>query len=249
MELRQDTVTQQLVDYFEDNPYTHDDCTHLRKFIAAPHDSSNQSDSSADNEPANAKDQFIESVQDFDTHLQLRSCRYLQRIQFTAWGSNVVQGLADLLHMDIDILSTRNPNMQPVRSHHRPARGVHLGLIGQFHVSLVAITTINTAVPDNIQSTFEPQQDQEQGEVLNKLYQSKLMLYLPWRNEATDLLGGYMDNLSMTATDHVGERFSLYFATQEVRRSYFIILWQVPHIFHVTIHKSLKCLSHQCLSR
>ena len=34
-----DTLRKQLVDYFEDHPYAHDGSTHLREFIAAPHDS------------------------------------------------------------------------------------------------------------------------------------------------------------------------------------------------------------------
>ena len=143
VECEHDTLRKQLVDFFEDHPYAHDGSTHLREFIAAPHDSTVQIGSSVDTELADAEDQYVESVEDHDTRMQLRWCRYLQRIGSTAWGDHVaLQGLADLLYVDIKVLATMNPNMEPIMSCHRPTRAVlHLGLIGQFHyVSLIPTT-------------------------------------------------------------------------------------------------------------
>ena len=142
VEFEEDTLREQLVEYFEDHPYAHDGCTHLRTFIAAARDPSVPV-ATADTELADDDDNFIELVEDIDTRLQLRWCKYLERMRSTAWGDHVaVQGLADLLQVDIDILATRDPDMEPVKSHHHPAKAVlHLGLIGQSHyVSLDAVT-------------------------------------------------------------------------------------------------------------
>ena len=52
-----------------------------------------------------------------------------------AWGDHIaVQGLADMLHIDIHIISTISPDMELIRtSHNAPAGVIHLGLIRQFH--------------------------------------------------------------------------------------------------------------------
>ena len=109
VEFEEDTLREQLVEYFEDHPYAHDGCTHLRTFIAAARDPS-VAVATADTELADDEDNFIELVEDIDTRLQLRWCKYLERMRSTAWGDHVaVQGLADLLQVDIDILATRDP--------------------------------------------------------------------------------------------------------------------------------------------
>ena len=94
-------------------------------------------------ESAEEEDHFISSIADDDTRQQLRWCRYLSRLKSTAWGDHIaVQGLADMLHVDIQIISTSNPDMEPIKSCH-PAIGVlNLGLMGQLHyVSLHRSTT------------------------------------------------------------------------------------------------------------
>ena len=49
-----------------------------------------------------------------------------------AWGDHIaVQGLAHVLHIDIHIISTINPDMDLIKTFH--STFVHLGLIGQFH--------------------------------------------------------------------------------------------------------------------
>ena len=94
-------------------------------------------------ESAEEEDHFISSIADDDTRQQLRWCRYLSRLNSTAWGDHIaVQGLADMLHVDIHIIATSNPDMEPIKSCH-PAIGVlNLGLMGQLHyVSLHRGTT------------------------------------------------------------------------------------------------------------
>ena len=52
-----------------------------------------------------------------------------------AWGDHIaVQGLVDMLHVDIRIISTVNPDMDVIKTSYHTSIGVlHLGLIGQFH--------------------------------------------------------------------------------------------------------------------
>ena len=130
--LGQDTLRQRLVAYFEEHPYTHDGATHLRKFIAAPFESIDSYN--ADTEMPNEEDLIVNSIEDTTTRLQFRWCKYLERLASTAWGDHVaVQGLADMLNVDVHILSTTNPNMDRIKTCHTAVGVVYLGLIGQFH--------------------------------------------------------------------------------------------------------------------
>ncbi len=129
---RADTLRQQLVAYFEDHPYVHGGTAHLGEFVAAPFLSSDSRN--ADTEMPNEEDEFIEAIEDDTTRLQVRWCKYLERLGSTAWGDHVaVQGLADMLHVDIHILSTINPNMEPIKTCNTAVGEVYLGLAGQFH--------------------------------------------------------------------------------------------------------------------
>ena len=75
----------------------------------------------------NDEDEYINSIEDEKTRRELRWCKYLERLRSTAWGDHIaVQGLAD---MNIQIISTINPDMEPVRTSHHTANGViYLGL-------------------------------------------------------------------------------------------------------------------------
>ena len=126
------SLRQQLVSYFEDHPYAHDGITHLRDFVAAPFVGSDPHN--ADTEMPNEEDQHLNSIEDTATRLQLRWWNYLERLASGAWGDHIaVQGLADMLHVDVHIVSTINPNMEPIKTCHTPIGVVYLGLIGQFH--------------------------------------------------------------------------------------------------------------------
>ena len=55
----------------------------------------------------------------------------------TAWGDHIaIQGLADLLHVDIHIITTSHSDMEPVKSPYSAIGTLHLGLMGSHHVSL-----------------------------------------------------------------------------------------------------------------
>ena len=129
-------MREQLVSFLEHHPYTHDG-THLRDFLAAPVVSADSYNT--DTEVPNDEDECINAVEDAETRRELRWCKYLERLKSTAWGDHIaVQGLADMLRVDIHIVSTINPDMEPVRTSHHTAIGViYLGLIGQFHYQVL----------------------------------------------------------------------------------------------------------------
>ena len=71
--------------------------------------------STGDVEPADEQDHFISIIADDDTRQQLRWVRYLHRLRSTAWCDHIaVQGLADMLHVDIHIIATSDPDMDPI---------------------------------------------------------------------------------------------------------------------------------------
>ena len=89
----------------------------------------------ADTEAPSEQDEFINSIVNPQLQQQLRWLRYLERLNAGAWGDHIaVQGLADMLHVNIHIISTINPDMALIKTSHDNSIGViHLGLIGQFH--------------------------------------------------------------------------------------------------------------------
>ena len=82
-----------------------------------------------------------------------------------------VQGLADMLHVDIHIISTINSDMELIRTSHHSSIGViHLGLIGQFHYqALVKIEQHHTTGENQVSEYPEEEQDQEFIEDLEAL--------------------------------------------------------------------------------
>ena len=130
-------MREQLVSFLERHTYTHDGTSHLRDFLAAPVVSADSYN--ADTEVPNDEDECINSVEDAEIRQELRWCKYLERLKSTAWGDHIaVQGLADMLRVDIHIVSTINPDMEPVRRSHYTVIGVvYLGLIGQFHYQVL----------------------------------------------------------------------------------------------------------------
>ena len=72
-----------------------------------------------------------------------------------AWGDHIaVQGLADMLHVDIHIIATSDPDMDPIKSRH-PAIGViHLGLMGQLHY--VSLHRDSTSVSGEASVSHQP---------------------------------------------------------------------------------------------
>ena len=122
----------ELVEHLQSSPYTHGS-SHLRNYVSAPVVADDPLN--ADTEAPTRQDEVISSIVDADLRQQLRWLQYLERLNAGAWGDHIaVQGLADMLHVDIHIISTINPDMELVRTSHHTSIGViHLGLIGQFH--------------------------------------------------------------------------------------------------------------------
>ena len=62
-------------------------------------------------EAPSEQDEYINSIEDPELQQQLRWLQYLERLNAGAWGDHIaVQGLADMLHVDIHIISTINPD-------------------------------------------------------------------------------------------------------------------------------------------
>ena len=127
------SLREQLVEYLEAHPYTHDGSSHFRNYVSAPVVSDDPSN--ADTEAPSEQDNIISSVDNLQLRQQLRWLQYLERLNAGAWGDHIaVQGLADKLHVNIHIISTISPDMELIRTcHNTPAGVIHLDLIGQFH--------------------------------------------------------------------------------------------------------------------
>ena len=157
------SLREQLVEYLQTHPYTRDGSSHFRNYVSAPVVSDTDDPSNADTESPSEQDQFISSIDDPDLQQQLRWLQYLARLNAGAWGDHIaVQGLADMLHVDIHIISTINPDMDLIRtSHDTPAGVIHLGLIGQFHYQ--ALERIAEHQPASDQSSTNQKNDQPES--------------------------------------------------------------------------------------
>ena len=127
------SLREQLVEYLQAHPYTRDGSSHFREYIPAPVVSDDPSN--VDTEAPSKQNEFISSIEDPRLRQQLRWLRYLERLNAGAWGDHIaVQGPSDMLHVNIHIISTINPDMEVIRtSHDTPVGVIHLGLISQFH--------------------------------------------------------------------------------------------------------------------
>ena len=139
IQLNDESLREQLATYVQHNPYTRDGTCHLRDFVAVPVFSADfyNADTEAPNEEV---DQCINSIEDAETQQEVRWCKYLEGLQSTAWGDHIaVQGLADMLHVDIHIIATIIPNMGPITTSHHHIGVIYLGVIGQFHYQALQI--------------------------------------------------------------------------------------------------------------
>ena len=201
VQVQKDALRQQLAAYLEDHPYTQHVGTshpcHLREFLSEAIESSDSFN--ADTEQPTEEDALIRSVPDRNTQLQLRWCKYIRRLRSAAWGDHIaVQGLANMLHVDIHILATGNPNMEPITSAHTPIGVLHLGLIGQFHYMALdqadtghcsqaqdpAFSQVQTVQEEQHQSQHtaptSEQEDQEQAEDDAALHHQSQLRGLPY---------------------------------------------------------------------
>ena len=72
------SLREQLVEYLQSHPYTHDGSSHLREFISVP--VVRDDPSNADTEAPGEQDEFINSIEDPQLRQQLRWLRYLERL-------------------------------------------------------------------------------------------------------------------------------------------------------------------------
>ena len=138
IQLGEESLRKQLVNYLQHHPYTNDGTTRLRDFIAAPVLSTNAYNAVKD--VVDDEHEYISSIEHDGVCAELRWKKYLQGLELNSWGDHIaVQGLAYMLHVHIHIISINNPDMELIRTSHHTAVGVvHLGLIGQFHYQLSA---------------------------------------------------------------------------------------------------------------
>ena len=82
-----ESLREQLVTYLQRNPYTRDGTCHLTELVAAPVFSADTYN--ADPEEPNDEDVIVNTIEDVETQLEVRWCKYLQGLKSTAWGDHI----------------------------------------------------------------------------------------------------------------------------------------------------------------
>ena len=89
-----------------------------------------------DTEPRSDTDDYIDNIDNSTDQTEIRWIRYIDKISTGAWADHIaVQALADMLKLNINIISTLNPDtpvIQPELSQNNLVT-INLGLIGQTH--------------------------------------------------------------------------------------------------------------------
>ena len=108
---------------------------HYRNFISTAIVGDDYNSLNADTEAPTEEDAHISAIEDEDTRAELQWIKYLKRLKEGAWGDHLtVQALANMLCVNINIISTLNPDMEPVKPVDGSSVGtVNLGLLEQFH--------------------------------------------------------------------------------------------------------------------
>ena len=129
-ELRSDVAA-----YLRSNPHSSDGSTHLRDYISTP--LVNPDLYNADMEQPGQIDMDIDQVSDATKQANRKWEQYLTGLAGNAWGEHIaVQGLANMLQVNIDIICSANPRDEPVTHiscSGTPVGTVTIGLVGQFH--------------------------------------------------------------------------------------------------------------------
>ena len=138
-ELRADVAA-----YLGNNPYSSDGSTYLRDYISTRF--VNPDFYNSDTEQPSQIDMDIDQVSDATEQANRRWEQYLTGLAGSAWGEHIaVQGLANMLQVNIDIICTANPRDEPVTHiscSGPPVGTVTIGLVGQFHFK--ALETVQT---------------------------------------------------------------------------------------------------------
>ena len=108
---------------------------HYRNFISTAIGCDDYNSLNADTEAPTEEDAHISAIEDEDTRAELQWIKYLERLKEGAWGDHLtVQALANMLCVNINIISTLNPDMEPVKPVDGSSVGtINLGLLEQFH--------------------------------------------------------------------------------------------------------------------
>ena len=81
------SLREQLVEYLQTHPSTHEGSSHFREYISAPVVSNDPSN--ADTEAPSEQDEFINATENPQLRQQLRWLQYLERLNAGAWGDHI----------------------------------------------------------------------------------------------------------------------------------------------------------------
>ena len=112
---------------------------HLEANAALYHDFLSQPVSSddsynADTEQPTTEDEYINSVADPQLETKLRWDKYLRCLRQGAWGDHItMQGIADMLSVKINVLSSHHPMLLVTPSNTSAECEIFVGLIMKYH--------------------------------------------------------------------------------------------------------------------
>ncbi len=146
---------------------TSDQAQGYKNFLPGPEAAQQHTTTGMDIDHPTCSDAQIESIQDTTARQQARWEKYLERLQQGAWADNIaVQGVAEMLHINIRVLNTITPdyiiNVQPASgpSEHT----IHLGQIQQWHfVALKQSSNTN----QQLREEEEAKEDEEEQRAFN----------------------------------------------------------------------------------
>ena len=139
-------LRQMVANYLEANAASY--CDFLSQPVTS-HDAYN-----ADTEPPTAKDGYINNVADPQLQIQLRLEKYLRCLRQGAWGDHLtIQGIADMLSVKINVLSSNHPIFSVTPSSCSAVCEVFVGLIMQYrYMGLDKIQVCSFNVEQNAQN-------------------------------------------------------------------------------------------------
>ena len=89
---------------------------HYRNFISSAVSNDDSNFMNVDTEATTEQDHLTSKIEDEDTRAELLWTKYLKRLKQGAWGDHLtVQALANMLNVNINIISTLNIDMEPIQ--------------------------------------------------------------------------------------------------------------------------------------
>ncbi len=168
---------------------TSDRAADYRHFLPGREAVQQSSSAGADVEPPDMYDAEIERMQDPQARQHARWRRYLDRLEQGAWADHItVQGVAEMLHININVLNTITPdyviNVQPAEG--PSPHTLYLGQIQQWHFT--ALRKLADVDQTQAQTEAEAAEDKEEQEAFDRTSQLVGIPYdtLLQREEQTD---------------------------------------------------------------